>query len=91
MVRDSGARLFFTDASVPEFATDAPRVRMDALDGWLGDAAAPPRDVAIEPQWPFNIIYSSGTTGSPKGIVQPHASRKRLRLEQQPGHGQLCL
>jgi len=75
MVRDSGARLFFTDASVPEFATDAPRVRMDALDGWLGDAAAPPRDVAIEPQWPFNIIYSSGTTGSPKGIVQPHAMR----------------
>jgi long-chain acyl-CoA synthetase len=74
-VRDSGARLFFTDASVPEFASDAPRVRMDALDAWLGDAAAPPHDVAIEPQWPFNIIYSSGTTGSPKGIVQPHAMR----------------
>jgi acyl-CoA synthetase (AMP-forming)/AMP-acid ligase II len=78
MVRDSGARFFFTDASVPAFAAEAPRIRMDqpdALRQWLVPHDGSPRAVAIQPQWPFNIIYSSGTTGTPKGIVQPHGMR----------------
>lgn len=77
MVEDSGARLFFTDASVPDFATAVPRQRMDE-DGfarWLADAPSTPQPVDIEPEWAFNIIYSSGTTGTPKGIVQPHQMR----------------
>jgi acyl-CoA synthetase (AMP-forming)/AMP-acid ligase II len=33
------------------------------------------RPVQIDPGAPFNIIYSSGTTGTPKGIVQSHRMR----------------
>lgn len=36
---------------------------------------APPRGVEIRPDDPYNIIYSSGTTGLPKGIVHTHRIR----------------
>ena len=41
---------------------------------WLG-AQANPAPVANEPDRAFNLIYSSGTTGVPKGIVQPCSMR----------------
>jgi acyl-CoA synthetase (AMP-forming)/AMP-acid ligase II len=78
MVRDCGARLFFTDASVPPLDASVPRIRMDqpdAIQAWLGGGAGVPQPVDIQPDWAFNIIYSSGTTGTPKGIVQSHAMR----------------
>ena len=80
MVSDSGAHLFFVDAGVPAFETTAKRIFLDgsmqpSLEGWLEPPGSTPRRVRVQPHWPFNIIYSSGTTGTPKGIVQPHSMR----------------
>ncbi|MDV3456430.1 class I adenylate-forming enzyme family protein [Sphingomonas sp. HF-S4] len=72
MVADCAAPILFHDAA-HDIAVPVRKVALDALDDWLGDGTPVPAPVG--PQDPFNIIYSSGTTGTPKGIVQPHAMR----------------
>jgi long-chain acyl-CoA synthetase len=59
----------------------ARRVSLDSsnvglpFEQWLAPVGARPMAEALAPDDPFNIIYSSGTTGAPKGIVQSHAMR----------------
>jgi acyl-CoA synthetase (AMP-forming)/AMP-acid ligase II len=74
MLADSGARLAFSDHGAP-IPASMKRVDLAELDGWMPPAETAPQPVTITPEDPFNIIYSSGTTGTPKGIVQPHAMR----------------
>jgi acyl-CoA synthetase (AMP-forming)/AMP-acid ligase II len=87
MLADSGARMLFLDEAVAAtLATVAlpsglQLVRLDSapgvrsLDAWLAPPGSVPTPAVIAPDAAFNIIYSSGTTGTPKGIVQPHSMR----------------
>jgi long-chain acyl-CoA synthetase len=86
MVADAGAKKLFLDRPAAESlqtlndSFSAPIIVIDdpgpgGLQQWMAPAGTAPLRIDITPDSPFNIIYSSGTTGVPKGIVQPHSLR----------------
>jgi long-chain acyl-CoA synthetase len=92
MAADCDAKMFFIDSAVGdalagfELAHGLKRVMLDTSDvgepfgAWLAPAGTAPSPVTVNPNETFNIIYSSGTTGEPKGIVHSHRMRWVLML-----------
>jgi acyl-CoA synthetase (AMP-forming)/AMP-acid ligase II len=88
MLDNAQPRVLFLDADAlgrlpATAAQDWPVVSLDngptgeAWQAWLAAAGPDPHPQAVSPQpdWAFNLIYSSGTTGVPKGILQPWSMR----------------
>jgi len=61
-------------------AYDFERPGWHDFEHWLADASDLPFELPIGPLDDFNIIYSSGTTGLPKGILHTHAMRDLLAV-----------
>jgi long-chain acyl-CoA synthetase len=100
MLIDSGTKHFFVDKAVADamksqaIPTSIKMISLDepnagiAFETWLALEGTKPAEISAEPGDPCNIIYSSGTTGVPKGIVQPNQMRwAHVRRAMQYGYG----
>jgi len=78
---DQAGRLESLAGELPDGLLDGavcagpPREGWESFESWKAMQPDQPPAVAIPPEAPCNVIYSSGTTGLPKGILHTHRGR----------------
>ena len=73
VVRDVSPKLIVGDGSlVRSLTTDVPRLLLSEVSSQLPAEAMFAVSDAVNEQTPFQIIFTSGTTSEPKGIVHTH-------------------
>ena len=66
---------FVSDLDLARFAIDFDHEAFQSFDAALEDADDSDPNIPVEMLDAFNLIYSSGTTGTPKGILHNHWMR----------------
>ena len=74
VLRDSGARLAFTDSDHDEFPSDIDRLALDAIDRLPCTGERPA--IPPEPGEVATILYTSGSSGPPKGVPLTHRGHR---------------
>jgi acyl-CoA synthetase (AMP-forming)/AMP-acid ligase II len=78
LVGDSGARRLFTDNPALTWAAGVEPVMLADFEAWLAPEGARPKAVQVLPDDVHCLMYSSGATGLPKGVIQSYMHRWRL-------------
>ncbi|NVJ99166.1 MAG: acyl--CoA ligase [Alphaproteobacteria bacterium] len=80
MLDDAGVSVIFTTADQAHRLKGYTGTRIitvgDNYEAFLNSGSDETPDVQIGPNDPLNVIYSSGTTGMPKGILHTHKARR---------------
>ncbi|GAB3671064.1 class I adenylate-forming enzyme family protein [Salinisphaera aquimarina] len=74
-----GTHIDNVDAIAPahRLALDFEAPGWRAFEDWVAESPGEIEPAAVTPDRHFNLIYSSGTTGTPKGILHDHRMRAR--------------
>ncbi|MDX3751529.1 amino acid adenylation domain-containing protein [Streptomyces sp. AK08-02] len=91
LLADSGAKAVFTDRELPlPGAAELPRLALPAIADAAPEEPLADLPVRLDPESPAYLIYTSGSSGRPKGALLPHraisniASDYTVRLRATP-------